>query len=316
MTAGSERSANQIPLTIAIPAYNRSSSVQALLESICEQTISDDEVLVSDDGSTDGTAEQASRISGVKVVRHEKNRGMVANWNACLDAATSEWICIIHDDDRLEAGALDVMRRACSLTRGPALIQHQYAGTRFDAGFRYSYSEPSAGTVLSCPSVPSGAVLHRSIIEAVGTFDPRFKYSADLEYFPRIVSRFPLIVIESPRIVEYRRHGANYHFRAAHEPDFYVQYEELLRTIISYAEIRDENLKRDILEERLVADWLYMLDMADRIGDRPLVRQIGKCCKRFPHRLSSRQKMIAFIAEITGRRPRRRGVDRFEPLPS
>src|ERR1017187_6998530 len=256
-----------IPLTIAIPAYNRSNAVTALLKTICAQATPEDEVIVSDDGSTDGTAEQASTIPGVRVIRHEKNQGMVANWNACLTAASREWICIIHDDDRLEPGAFDALRRACALASGPAVIMHRYAGSSFDAGFRYSYSESSAGTVLSCPEIPSGAVLRRDIIEAVGLFDPRFKYSADLEYFPRIAARFPLIVIESPRIIEYRLHGANYQFQTWGEADFYDQLEELGRSIISHAGVQDERLRREILDNRLVGGLLYMLNRADQIGD-------------------------------------------------
>jgi glycosyltransferase involved in cell wall biosynthesis len=307
-------SASQVSLSIAIPAYNRSSAVQALLKSICNQIGDHDEVIVSDDGSTDGTAEHASKIHGVKVICHERNQGMVANWNACLSAATREWICIIHDDDRLEPGGLAALRRACAVANGPALIQHEYAASRFEGGFRYRYSDPSPRTVLSCPSVPSGAVVHRAIIDAVGFFDPHYKYSADLEYFPRITTRFPLIVIESPRVVYFQRHAANYHFQVAHKEEFYVLYEELLRSVISYAGIEDEKLGRDVLEERLLADFFYMLDMADRLGNRRLVRYIGKCCERFPHRLSARQRVMARIAAMTGWRPRRRPVKRLEPL--
>lgn len=314
MAGASVYSASHVSLTIAIPVYNRSSAVQALLKSICDQIGSHDEVIVSDDGSTDGTAEEASKIHGVRVIRHEKNQGMIANWNACLAAATREWICIIHDDDRLEPGALAALRRACALANGPALIQHQYAEGQYGSGFRYRYSEPGPDAVLNCPFIPSGAVVHRAIIEAVGPFNPRYKYSADLEYFPRIAARFPLIVIEKPRIVEYRRHLANYHFRAAHQRDFYVLYEELLRSVISYAGIEDEALGREILEKRMVADFFYMLDMADRIGDRRLVRRIGKCFERFPHRLSVRQKVMARIAAMTGWHPRRHRAERLEPL--
>jgi hypothetical protein len=123
-----------------------------------------------------------------------------------------------------------------------------------------------------------------------------------------------LIVIESPRVVEFRRHAANYHFQVAHKEEFYVLYEELLRSVISYAGIEDDTLRRDVLEERLVADFLYMLDMADRLGDRCLVRYIGKCCERFPHRLSGRQKVMTRLAAMTGWRPRRRSAKRLEPL--
>lgn len=302
-----------IPLTIAIPAYNRRSSVQILLKSICDQARTEDEVIVSDDGSTDGTSEQSSMMPSVRVIRHDTNQGMVANWNSCLRTATRDWICIVHDDDRFESGALAALRCACGLAKGPALIAHQYAGSQFDDVFRCHYSAPSSWTVLNCPTIPSGAVVHRTIIDKLGLFDARFKYSSDLEYFARIAARFPLIVVESPRIVEYRLHGANYQLQTWRQTDFYDQFEELQRLIISYAGIQDETLKRDILDKRMVSNLFYMLNLADRVGDRRLVRQIAKYCQRFRRRLTVRQTVTSYIAAITGRCPR---IHRAKPLGS
>jgi glycosyltransferase involved in cell wall biosynthesis len=304
MTGVAERSTGIIPLTIAIPAYNRRSSVQTLLKSICDQARMEDEVIVSDDGSTDGTSEQSSLMPSVRVIRHDTNQGMVANWNTCLRTATRDWICIVHDDDRLEPGALAALRCACALAKGPALIVHQYAGNQFDDVFRCHYSAPSSWTVLNCPTIPSGAVVHRTIIDRLGLFDARFKYSSDLEYFARIAAQFPLIVVESPRIVEYRLHGANYQFETWRQTDFYAQFEELQRSIISLAGIQDEKLKLNMLGSRMVSNLLYMLNLADRVGDRRLVRQVAKHCQRFRPRLTVRQTVTTYIAAMTGRCPR------------
>ena len=302
-----------IPLTIAIPTYNRRNSVQLLLKSICNQARTEDEVIVSDDGSTDGTSEQSSMLPSVRVIRHDTNQGMVANWNSCLRAATRDWICIVHDDDRLESGALAALRRACAVARGPALITHEYAGSQFDNVFRCSYSEPSSWSVLHCPTIPSGAVIHRAIIDKLGLFDARFKYSSDMEYFPRIAAQFPLIVVESPRIVEYRLHGANYQFQTWRQADFYPQFEELERLIISYAGIQEEKLKCDILGDRMVGYLLGMLNLADRVGDRRLVGQIASYCRRFRPRLTVWQTVKTYIAAITGRSPRLRRAKPFAP---
>jgi glycosyltransferase involved in cell wall biosynthesis len=100
-----------IPLTLAIPTYNRCSSVQALVKAIQAQAKEQDEIILSDDGSTDGTFEEASRIPGIRVVRHKENQGMVRNWNYCLEQARCDWICIIHDDDTLVPGGVEALRQ-------------------------------------------------------------------------------------------------------------------------------------------------------------------------------------------------------------
>jgi glycosyltransferase involved in cell wall biosynthesis len=303
-----------VPLTIAIPTYNRCDIVRSLVQSVCEHALPSDEIIVSDDGSTDGTVDELRHVQKLRLIGHEKNRGMVANWNTCLESATNEWVCIVHDDDRLEPGALSTLRRACALANGPALILHRYAGRLFNDAFQYTFSEPSAGAVLSCPTIPSGAIIHRAIIDQLGLFDPHYQYSADLEYFPRIAARFPMIIIESPRILEYRLHGTNYQFKTWHQADFFIQYEALQRSVISHAGVQDEALKREILEQRTIGDLLYMFDMADRLGDRSLVRQVGKYCQEFRHRLSIRQRFLTQIGAITGWRPRRHKAKCLESL--
>jgi hypothetical protein len=93
-------------------------------------------------------------------------------------------------------------------------------------------------------------------------------------------------------------------FQTWRQNDFYDQLEELQRSIISYAGIRDEKLKCDILVSRMVSNLFYMLKLADRVGDQRLVRQVAKYCQRFRPRLTVRQTVTSYIAAITGRCPR------------
>src|SRR4051794_29700190 len=171
-----------IALTIAIPTYNRGSTLQPLLESIRTSARPGDELIVSDDGSTDDTAAIVTAFPEFRLVRHEQNIGMVENWNTCLRVASHEWICIVHDDDNLMPGALEALRWACAKAPQPTLITHSYSGSE-TAEFRFRYAEPGPWAVMNCPTVPSGAIIHRAICDDVGFFDPQFKYSADLEYF-------------------------------------------------------------------------------------------------------------------------------------
>jgi len=135
-----------------------------------------------------------------------------------------------------------------------------------------------------------------------------------MEYFPRIVARFPLVVIENPQIVEYRIHGANYQLQTWREPDFYDQLEALHRTIISHTDIQQDELIRNILEQRMVGDLFHMLKMADLFGDRALVRQVGKYFQRFRCHLSARQKVQTYIAARTGVCPHLQRVKRADAV--
>jgi glycosyltransferase involved in cell wall biosynthesis len=264
-----------IPLTLAVPTYNRCSSVQALVKAIQAQAREQDEIILSDDGSTDGTFEEASKIPGIRLVRHKDNRGMVRNWNYCLEQARCDWICIIHDDDTLASGGLEVLRRACEFAGEPALIVPTETQTECDETFRYRFRSPGAWSVLHCPTIPSGAVIHQKIVQELGVFNPKFCYSPDLEYFPRIAAQFPVVIIESPLAVRYELHDSNYQTKTWRKADFYPQLEEIQRSIISYARIKGPAAE-SLVQQRLTSLLEYVFQEAHRRGDQTLVRQYAQ----------------------------------------
>ena len=117
MSIASPTLGNSGPLvTIAIPTFNRASWLKGCVESALSQTYENVEVVVSDNGSTDGTSDLLKDLSHPKlrVVRQRTNIGLIANWNACLAEARGEYILVLSDDDRIGADALE---RCVALTR-------------------------------------------------------------------------------------------------------------------------------------------------------------------------------------------------------
>ena len=200
---------------------------------------------------------------------------MVRNWNYCLEQARCDWICIIHDDDTLAPGGVEVLRRACEFADQPALILPTERQAECDDSFRYRFWSPGAWSVLHCPRIPSGAVIHREIIQELGVFNPKFCYSADLEYFPRIAAHFPVVIIESPLAIRYELHDSNYQIKTWRETDFYTQLEEIQRSIISYAGIKGA-VAESLVQQRLTSLLEYVIREADRRGDQILVRQYAQ----------------------------------------
>ena len=94
--------------SIIIPAYNAANYLPQCLDSIQAQAYSDYEVIVVDDGSTDGTAALLERRPEVKTVRQE-NSGMATARNRGLDVAEGEYILFVDSDDLLCDGALQAL---------------------------------------------------------------------------------------------------------------------------------------------------------------------------------------------------------------
>lgn len=131
-------------LSIIIPAYNAEAYLPQCLDSILAQEHRGCEVIVVDDGSTDGTAALLEHYPDVKVI-HQENRGMSTARNRGLDEARGEYILFVDSDDLLTEGALATL--ASELT-GEDIIGFNAKKLHEDTG-EYSY-HPTVSEPESC----------------------------------------------------------------------------------------------------------------------------------------------------------------------
>lgn len=103
-------------ISVLIPMYNRKHYITQCLDSVLNQTFQDFEVIVRDDGSSDGSADfvaekYAAEISSgkIKLCRNEKNIGEFPTDNRLLREATGKYIMILHSDDLYLPHALEHM---------------------------------------------------------------------------------------------------------------------------------------------------------------------------------------------------------------
>ncbi|MBQ4822607.1 glycosyltransferase family 2 protein [Aquimarina sp. MMG016] len=103
-----------LPLvSICIPTYNGSNHIKETLDSAINQSYKNIEIIITDDHSSDDTlticesyAEEDSRI---KVHKNEKNLGLVGNWCASLERASSKWVKFLFQDDLLQENCVERM---------------------------------------------------------------------------------------------------------------------------------------------------------------------------------------------------------------
>lgn len=95
---------NNPQISVIVPVYNAEKWLRRCVDSILAQTFTDFELLLIDDGSTDGSPaicdEYAVKDSRVRVF-HKPNGGVSSARNLGLDHALGEWICFVDSDDRI-----------------------------------------------------------------------------------------------------------------------------------------------------------------------------------------------------------------------
>jgi len=90
-----------VTVSVVIPAYNASEHIQRAIGSVLSQTISDFELIVVDDCSTDNTVKKASSFDDdrITLIKHEENRGGSAARNTGIRAANGTYIALLDADD-------------------------------------------------------------------------------------------------------------------------------------------------------------------------------------------------------------------------
>jgi glycosyltransferase involved in cell wall biosynthesis len=104
-------------ISVIIPAYNGAGTIANAIESILGQTRPPDEIIVSDDCSTDSTAAAVARFGErLRYMRRPQNGGLSANRNMGVRASGGEWLLFLDQDDELLPHALESLSRTAETT--------------------------------------------------------------------------------------------------------------------------------------------------------------------------------------------------------
>lgn len=209
-------------LSLLVPVFNHERYLPDLLRSVEQQTRQPDEILFSDDGSSDGSPGLVEawirRCPGAQLFRQEKNLGITENSNFLLRQARGEYVLTLHSDDGLrEAEALAEMAQTLDRNQRAAMVTcprvrvsetHQFLGLekKLEAG---SYDRKAIlRAVLTTEANPLGepsAIMFRRSALPHG-FDPAYRQLWDLKAWLEILQVGEVVVLPAPW-VEIRSHA-------------------------------------------------------------------------------------------------------------
>jgi glycosyltransferase involved in cell wall biosynthesis len=200
-------------VSVVIPTFNRARSVLRAVRSVLAQTRPAVEVIVVDDGSTDGTGDLVrEQISGVEYLRQE-NRGVSAARNRGIEAATGEWVALLDSDDEWLPEKLE--RQMAMLEQEPEYRVCHTDEIWVRHGRRVNPREKHAkhgGWIFRhclplCAISPSSVLIHRSVFDEVGLFDESLPACEDYDLWLRVCSRWPVLFLAERLVVKHGGHG-------------------------------------------------------------------------------------------------------------
>lgn len=99
----------QLSLSVIIPVFNGEETIENCIRSVKNQSITPEEIVVVDDCSYDSTHEKLQKISGIKIISHEKNKGVSSARNSGFRASSGNIVVFIDSDTVLEENFLEIL---------------------------------------------------------------------------------------------------------------------------------------------------------------------------------------------------------------
>jgi glycosyltransferase involved in cell wall biosynthesis len=205
-------------VTVLMSVYNGRAYLREALDSLLAQTFTDFELLIVDDGSTDGSAEIVASCSDsrIRLLRNGSNLGLTRSLNLGLHAASAELIARHDADDVSEPTRL--ARQVNFLTRSPetALLGTQAyyinaRGRRRDSGLWHKATTVAGArfqALFQNPFFHTSVMFRRAIVrDVLGGYDEILRTNQDFELWSRLLARFRAHNL-SDVLVGQRSHGA------------------------------------------------------------------------------------------------------------
>jgi glycosyltransferase involved in cell wall biosynthesis len=216
-----QRKKNQ-SIAVVIPARNSMPLVIETLNSLANQIEMPDEIILSDNFSSDGTAQSfkhfAENTLGAKYVRSSSYLEFGPSFNFAMSHARCDWVVFLHSDDLLSRYAIKNVRRAITkaddltgvisfkaeiISEDSKLLRAAFSlgRTRQEFGIDFILKN------LRTSTVNFGAVaVNRKIFYELGEFDTKDSYWLDLKFFHKLALRYKILRIPIS-ILRYRKYS-------------------------------------------------------------------------------------------------------------
>ncbi len=200
-------------ISLIIPTFNRKSLLKRAVESALKGQKIPAEIIIVDDGSTDGTEEMIRQHFPFANYLFQPNQGPAAARNRGIQEAQGEWIAFLDSDDEWMPGKLAAQLEF--FMQNPEYLICQTEEIWIRNGRRVNPMKKHkkyGGWIFEkclplCIVSPSAVIMHRTLLEEVGLFDESLPACEDYDLWLRVACRYPVGLIEKPYVTKYGGHA-------------------------------------------------------------------------------------------------------------
>ncbi|MBD2700692.1 glycosyltransferase [Spirosoma sp. BT702] len=238
--------------SIVIPLYNKVPYIGKAIESVLEQTVQDFELIIVEDGSTDGSLQEVNKYPDTRLrVICQENAGVSAARNKGVQYAKFDFIAFLDADDWWDKHFLEEMARLINdfpeaklYGSSYYIVKHGISKTaeiglepQFKAGY-IDYFKVYSRTFW-VPFNCSFVVIQRSAFEQIGGFKTSIKFGEDFDLWARIAVKEKVAYVNKP--LAYSNQDVNAQYRALGSHKFWSKEEHITFNFNSLQENQQEN---------------------------------------------------------------------------
>lgn len=202
-------------VSVIVPAFNAAQTIRETVDSILAQTVQDIEVIVVDDGSTDGTIDVVRGFGDERVrLVEQHNGGAAAARNTGIGRAAGTWVAFLDSDDLWLPEKLERQLAELERTGMDAALTSVVLVDANLAPLEVRHSTPSDDLLMdflsfrNLPAVMDTLIVRRSRLEQVGRFSADLVILEDWDLLIRLARNGGVHPVTEP-LALYRQHPGN-----------------------------------------------------------------------------------------------------------
>jgi len=199
-------------ISVIIPSFNRKNTLSRSIDSVLKQTYKPSEIILVDDGSTDGT--RGFILSSYPNIKYffQPKKGVSSARNKGILESSSEWIAFLDSDDEWMPQKLEKQKKQLEKHSGIFISHTNEIWIRNGVRVNQMKKHQKYGGYIFdkcldiCRMSPSSVLIHKRVISDIGVFDETLQVCEDYDLWLRITSKYSVLFEKELLIIKYGGH--------------------------------------------------------------------------------------------------------------